>query len=195
MIAVTTSTSGRVAFVHSGAMPYRGRYRGTRLRSPAIAEAPANHRMEMVLRSYACRRPRRGTRARDRRARGRWQRLPARSAAGGTSRVVTRLLASSNTLMIRRRWPGAVWCSGYGRPAAQSMSSGSPRTSGMTTTPVSKPDSPRASFGNSSAAASSTPEVDRSPFHTAARQFASTPGLATGGEARSSAPPYSGAGM
>jgi hypothetical protein len=49
--AVNRITSGRVAFVHSGAMPYRGRYLGTRFRRPAIAEAPANHRMEMVLRS------------------------------------------------------------------------------------------------------------------------------------------------
>ncbi len=33
------------------------------------------------------------------------------------------------------------------------VSVGSPRTSGMITTPVSKPDNPRASFGNTSNAA------------------------------------------
>jgi hypothetical protein len=46
-----TSTSGRVARAQSGAMPYGGRYRGTRFRSPAMADAPANHRMPIVLRS------------------------------------------------------------------------------------------------------------------------------------------------
>ena len=44
-------TSGRLARAHSGAMPYRGRYLGTRLRSPAIADAPANQRIAIVLAS------------------------------------------------------------------------------------------------------------------------------------------------
>ena len=48
---VNSVTSGRVARVHSGAMPYRGRYRGTRFSRPAIADAPANHRMAIVLTS------------------------------------------------------------------------------------------------------------------------------------------------
>jgi len=38
---VKITTSGRVARAHSGAMPYRGRYSGTRFNSPASAEAPA----------------------------------------------------------------------------------------------------------------------------------------------------------
>src|SRR5688572_21749377 len=49
--AVKSVTSGRVARVHSGAIPYRGRYRGTRFSNPAIADAPANHRMAIVLTS------------------------------------------------------------------------------------------------------------------------------------------------
>src|SRR5438445_5108221 len=52
-IAVNTSTSGRVARDHSGAIPYRGRYLGTILSRPAIADAPANHRIRIVLRSYS----------------------------------------------------------------------------------------------------------------------------------------------
>ena len=51
LIIVKTTTSGRYAAAHSGAMPYRGRYRGTMLSSPAIAEAPANQRMRIVLTS------------------------------------------------------------------------------------------------------------------------------------------------
>src|SRR3954453_18298737 len=47
-IAVYTSTSGRGARVHSGAIPYRGKYRGTMFSNPAIAEAPANQRIEIV---------------------------------------------------------------------------------------------------------------------------------------------------
>ena len=49
--AVNTSVSGRVARTHSGAMPYGGRYRGTSVRSPAMADAPANQRMAIVLKS------------------------------------------------------------------------------------------------------------------------------------------------
>src|SRR6185312_3107427 len=45
---VKTSTSGRTARAQVGAMPYRGRYRGTRLSNPAIADAPANHRIPIV---------------------------------------------------------------------------------------------------------------------------------------------------
>src|SRR5688572_12262647 len=50
-MTVKTTTSGRVALAHSGAMPYRGKYRGTIFNKPANAEEPANHRMEIVLRS------------------------------------------------------------------------------------------------------------------------------------------------
>ena len=50
-IAVKTNTSGRVALAHSGAIPYRGKYRGTIFKSPAIAEAPANHNIKIVLMS------------------------------------------------------------------------------------------------------------------------------------------------
>ena len=49
--AVNTRTRGRAARVHSGAMPYRGRYLGTRLMRPAIALAPANQRITTVLMS------------------------------------------------------------------------------------------------------------------------------------------------
>ncbi len=48
---VNSSTSGRTARAHSGAMPYRGRYCGTRFNSPTMALAPANQRMTMVLMS------------------------------------------------------------------------------------------------------------------------------------------------
>ena len=48
---MNTSTSGRDARAHSGAMPKRGRYRGIRLSSPAMAEAPANARIRIVLTS------------------------------------------------------------------------------------------------------------------------------------------------
>ena len=39
---VVWSAAGLVALAQSGAMPYRGRYRGTIFNRPAIAEAPAN---------------------------------------------------------------------------------------------------------------------------------------------------------
>src|SRR5437762_2079001 len=48
---VKSATNGRFERAHSGAMPYRGRYRGTRFSSPAIADAPANHRISTVARS------------------------------------------------------------------------------------------------------------------------------------------------
>src|SRR5262249_353133 len=51
LIRVKTRTRGRFARAQSGAIPYGGRYRGTRLRSPAIADAPANQRITMVARS------------------------------------------------------------------------------------------------------------------------------------------------
>ncbi len=50
-VPVKTSTIGRTARDQDGAMPNLGRYRGTRLSSPAIAEAPANQRIAMVDRS------------------------------------------------------------------------------------------------------------------------------------------------
>ena len=50
-IAMKTSTSGLVARDHSGAIPYLGRYRGTIFKSPAIADAPANQRIRIVLMS------------------------------------------------------------------------------------------------------------------------------------------------
>jgi hypothetical protein len=45
-----TSTSGRVARAQSGAIPYRGRYCGTRFSRPAMADAPANHSVPIVAR-------------------------------------------------------------------------------------------------------------------------------------------------
>src|SRR5262249_23070685 len=42
-----------MARAQSGAMPYRGKYCGTRFNSPAIALAPANHRITTVIASYA----------------------------------------------------------------------------------------------------------------------------------------------
>src|SRR5687767_9037748 len=50
-IAVKTRTNGRVARAQSGAIPNRGKYRGTIFRSPAIADAPANQRIVIVLMS------------------------------------------------------------------------------------------------------------------------------------------------
>jgi hypothetical protein len=43
-----TSTNGREAKAHSGAIPIRGKYRGIKFRSPAIADAPAKARMRIV---------------------------------------------------------------------------------------------------------------------------------------------------
>jgi hypothetical protein len=51
LIAVKRYTSGRTARAHSGAMPYFGRYCGTRFSRPTIALAPANQRMTTVLTS------------------------------------------------------------------------------------------------------------------------------------------------
>src|SRR6478672_1029677 len=45
---VNIRTSGLVAFAQLGAIPYLGRYRGTMFKSPAMAEAPANQRIEIV---------------------------------------------------------------------------------------------------------------------------------------------------
>jgi len=48
---VNVMTSGRTARAQPGAMPYLGRYRGTMLSRPAIADAPANQRIAIVDRS------------------------------------------------------------------------------------------------------------------------------------------------
>ena len=146
-IAVKTSTSGRTAAAHWGTMPYRGRKRGTRLRRPAIAEAPANHRMAIVLMSYAV--PNTGPRyscAKYASARP-FACPPFWNSLWGIRSVVTRLDVMRNPLMISaalvssRRVPRM-------RPAGLlGVSEGSPCTKGITATPVSKPDRPRASFG------------------------------------------------
>src|SRR5689334_20304174 len=47
-----TNTSGREPRAHSGAMPNLGRYLGIKLSNPAMAEAPANARIRIVLKSY-----------------------------------------------------------------------------------------------------------------------------------------------
>ena len=49
---VKKTTSGRIAAAHPGAIPYLGKYFGTRLNKPAIADAPANQRIRIVLISY-----------------------------------------------------------------------------------------------------------------------------------------------
>jgi hypothetical protein len=51
-MAVMIATSGRLARAHSGAIPYRGRYFGTSVNNPAIADDPANHRITIVATSY-----------------------------------------------------------------------------------------------------------------------------------------------
>src|SRR5437899_774989 len=51
LVTVNRITSGRTALAQFGAIPYRGRYWGTRFRSPAMALAPANHRITTVMRS------------------------------------------------------------------------------------------------------------------------------------------------
>src|SRR6185369_2855491 len=48
---VKNTTRGRIAPAQLGAIPYLGRYFGTRLSSPATADAPANQRMRIVLKS------------------------------------------------------------------------------------------------------------------------------------------------
>ena len=42
------NTSGRTARAQCGAIPYLGRKRGIRFSSPAIADAPANHKIAIV---------------------------------------------------------------------------------------------------------------------------------------------------
>src|SRR6201991_2840348 len=49
---VNTTTSARVAVAQLGAIPNRGRQRGTRLSSPAIADAVANQGMNVVDKLY-----------------------------------------------------------------------------------------------------------------------------------------------
>ena len=77
---------------------------------------------------------------------------PVLNSSAGISSVVTKLVVTRKTLMITaavvssRRVPAI-------RPAgACSVSVSWPRTSGMTATPVSKPDRPSASFGNTTRA-------------------------------------------
>ena len=83
------------------------------------------------------------------------RRRTARHAAPspGISTVVTTLLTISSTLMISAAREAASSCCGYARVGRSSVSSGSPLTSGITATPVSNPDRPSASFGNTSSAA------------------------------------------
>ena len=65
-----------------------------------------------------------------------------------TSSVVMKLVAIRKQLMIRAAVVSSFLVSRI-RPAGRSsVSPSSPRTCGMTATPVSKPDRPRASFGN-----------------------------------------------
>src|SRR5438128_566532 len=117
---------------------------------PAIAEAPANARMRMVLTS--CRVPNRSPRcAWARYARARPFALPPGwKASAGMRAIVAKLLATRNTLIIKAAASNSrrVFLT---RPAGCSgVSSVAPRTRGMTVTPVSKPDRPSAGRGNSS---------------------------------------------
>ena len=69
--------------------------------------------------------------------------------------VVTRLLPTRKKLMITAAVRSSFWALRM-RPRGRSGSSwGSPRSSGITATPVSKPESPSASLGNSSTATAS----------------------------------------
>ncbi len=63
-------------------------------------------------------------------------------------RTDTTLLASRNTLMMRAAADRSFLVLRILPAGFSSVSDASPRTSGMTATPVSKPDSPSASFGN-----------------------------------------------
>ncbi len=118
-----------------------------------MALAPANHRIRMVLTSYAV--PNHSPRyscARNASARP-FASPPGWNCAAGISRVVTRLLVIRNALIssaavVSSRLPLRMRPVGF-----SSVSPLSPSISGMTTTPVSKPDRPSASFGNTSSAA------------------------------------------
>ena len=153
-MAVMMITSGRCARAHSGAIPYRGRYRGMRFSSPAIAEAPANHRMrdgaesrrscrtaiaEMFVREVG----QRASIGRAARLEGLgWNQHGRDEAAADQHHAHDQRGACASSQMVCLMRPRGF----------SSVSPGSPRTRGITATPVSNPDSPRASFGNSSKA-------------------------------------------
>ena len=147
-IAVKRSTSGRAARVHSGAIPYRGKYRGTMLMSPAMALAPANQRIRIVMRSYAV--PNHSPRspwARNASARP-FALPPGLNSSAGMRSVVTRLLATRNRLIVTAAVTRSFRVLRIRPSGFDSVSVGAPWTSGMTATPVSNPERPSASFGN-----------------------------------------------
>ena len=77
---------------------------------------------------------------------------PSSKAAGGISRVVTKLLVMRKPLMIRAAVVSSLRVLRMRPRGFSGVSPGSPRTSGITATPVSKPDRPRASLGKTSRA-------------------------------------------
>ena len=101
------------------------------------------------------------------------------TASAGISIVVTMLLATSITLMM-----SAAAVSSFRvlrmRPRGRvSVSPASPLTSGITATPVSKPERPSASFGNSSIATSrASPAGCRAGATQRARQSGTASGCA-----------------
>jgi hypothetical protein len=138
-----------------------------------MADAPANHRMPIVLRSYTVPKmlPRYSW---ARKARARPLALPPGSNSScGISRVVARLEVIRKPLMIRAAVVSSLRVLRM-RPTGRSgVSPGPPLTSGITATPVSNPDRPRASFGNTSSA---TPTISRglSYWPTSSRSHSTT---------------------
>ena len=103
---------------------------------------------------------------------------PPRTPSGGISSVVTTLLVMRNTLMISAADVSNFFVLRIRPSGFRSVSPGSPLTSGMTATPVSKPDRPRASRGKTRSATATIimglPYCLKSP----SRQFPSTLGFA-----------------
>ena len=99
-------------------------------------------------RRTACQNRSRGTGGRDRPAHVRRPAVRAETLRRESRRTDTTLLASRNTLMISAAADRSFLVLRILPAGLSSVSDASPRTSGMTATPVSKPDSPSASFGN-----------------------------------------------
>ena len=96
--------------------------------------------------------------------------------SGGISSTETVVLAMSSTLMIRAAVESSFLVFRIRPAGLSSVSSASPRTSGMTATPVSKPESPRASFGKRITAIAAIIAGLPCCSKSDARQFASTSG-------------------
>ena len=115
---------------------------------PAIADAPANQRIAIVDTSYVV--PNalpRYSWARNASARP-FASPPVSNADAGISNVVTNALVIRNTLMITAATVSSRLVPRIRPRGRSSVSVAPPRTWGITATPVSNPERPSASWGN-----------------------------------------------